>query len=116
MSATADNIDHLWLTLKHESKLAVKWFTDNPVIINPDKFQAILQNSWNSKNYEPVNLEIESAKIETKNTVKLLGITIDNKLIFEEDIFELSEFCKKASMQLNAISHLQWVKNKKRLL
>ena len=69
------------LTLKHESELAVKWFTENQMIVNPDKFQAmILQNSRNSKNYEPVKLEIESAKFETKNTVKLLGITIDNKL------------------------------------
>ena len=47
------------------------------MIVNPDKFQAmILQNSRNSKNYEPVKLEIGSAKTETKNTVKLLGITI----------------------------------------
>ena len=47
------------------------------MIVNPDKFQAmILQNSNNSKNQEPVKLEIESAKIKTKNTVKLLGITI----------------------------------------
>ena len=42
--------------------------------VNPDKCQAvILQNCKNSKNYEPVKLEIESAKIETKSTVKLLG-------------------------------------------
>ena len=63
----------------------------------------ILQNSRNSKNFESVKLEIGSSKTETKNTVKLLGITIDNKLNFEEHIPEL---CKKASMQLNAISCL----------
>ena len=57
------------------------------MIVNPDKFQAmILQNSRNSKNYEPVKLEIERAKTETKNTVKLFGITIDDKLNFEEHI------------------------------
>ena len=87
ISATAENIDHLLLTLKHESELAVKWFTDNQMIVNPDKFQAmILQNFRNSKNYEPDKLEIESTKIEIKNTVKLLGITIDNKVNFEEHI------------------------------
>ena len=42
----------------------------------------ILQNSKNSKNYEPIKPEIESAK----NTVKLFGITLDNKLNFEEHI------------------------------
>ena len=41
ISATADNIDH-------ESELVVKWFTENQMIVNPDKFQAmILQNSRN---------------------------------------------------------------------
>ena len=55
------------LTLKHESELAVKWFTENQMTVNPDKFQAMmLQNSRNSKNYEPVKLEIVIAKIETK--------------------------------------------------
>ena len=29
ISATADNIDHLMLTLKHGSELAVKWFMEN---------------------------------------------------------------------------------------
>ena len=105
ISKTADNIDHLLLLLKHESEVAVKWFSENQMIVNPDKFQAmILQNSRNSKNHEPVKLEIESVKIETNNTVKLLGITIDKKLNFEEHI---SELCKKASMQLKAIILLQ---------
>ena len=55
------------LTLKHESELAVKWFTENQMIVNPDKFQAmILQNSRNSKNYEPVKLEIESGNHHKK--------------------------------------------------
>ena len=68
ISKTADNIDHLLPTLKHESEVAVKWFTENQMIVNPDKFQAmILQNSRNSKNCETVKLEIGSAKIETKN-------------------------------------------------
>ena len=59
------------------------------MIVNPDKFQAItLQNSRNSKNYEPV-------KIEMKNTVNVLGITIDNKLNFEDHV---SELCKNVSM------------------
>ena len=87
------------ITLKYESEIAVKWFTENQMIVNLDKFPAmILQNSRNLK------LEIGSAKIETKNTVKLIGITIDHKLNFEENI---SELCKRASVQLNAISRLR---------
>ena len=55
------------LTLKHESELAVKWFMENQMIVNPDKFQAmILQNSRNSKNYEPVKLELKVQKLKQK--------------------------------------------------
>ena len=54
-------------------------------------------------NYETIKREIGSAKIET-NKKKLLGITIANKLNFEDHI---SELCKKVSMQLNAIIRLQ---------
>ena len=90
ISAIADNVHHLILTLKHESELAVKWFTENQIIVNSDKFQAmILQNSRNSKNCEPNELEIKIVKIETKNTLELLGITIDKKLNFEEHMSEL---------------------------
>ena len=42
ISTITDNIDHLLLTLKHDSELAVKWFTDNQMIVNPDKFQAMI--------------------------------------------------------------------------
>ena len=57
------------------------------MIVNPDKFQAmILQNSGHSKNYDPVKLEIGSVKILIKNKVKVLGITIDSRLNFEEHI------------------------------
>ena len=77
-------MDHLLPTLKYKSELAVKWFKDNQVVVSPDKFQiTVSQNSRNSKNYQPVKLEIGSAKIETKNAVKLLETTIDNKLNFE---------------------------------
>ena len=38
-------------------------------------------------NCEHVKLVIGGAKIKTKNKVKLLGITLDKKLNFEENIY-----------------------------
>ena len=51
-------------------------------------------------------------KIETTNSVDLLGIHIDNKLTFDDHIFTL---CNKASMQLNAIGRLKHYLGKKEL-
>ena len=68
------------------------------MIVNPEKFQSVvLQRSGNSDVH---TVKIDGSKIETTNSVYLLGIHIDNKLTFDDDIFTLYN---KASMQLNAI-------------
>ena len=54
------------------------------------------------KNYYPLN--INDLTINSENSVKLLGIEIDNKLSFEQHIYTL---CIKASNQLNAIGRIQ---------
>jgi len=111
ISAKANNVEDLLKILQEESELAVKWFRDNSMIVNPDKFQAIILQKGNSnrnKNYN--TLAIENIEINTTKSVELLGLTIDNRLSFEEHI---SILCKKASSQLNAISRLQHYMNQK---
>ena len=49
-------------------------------------------------------LNISDVTINSENSVKLLGIEIDNRLSFEKHIFTL---CNKASNQLNAIARIQ---------
>ena len=66
---------------------------------NPDTFQAIFghHNKNINKNY---TLKFNNIEIESKNSVKLLGIEIDNKLLFDKHIASL---CKNAATQLHAI-------------
>ena len=102
ISAIGKNVDELLSTLKTESEIAVDWFNKNSMIVNPNKFQALIVNrSNNSQNsYE---IQIKNHSIKSDENVKLLGINIDNKLIFDEHV---SQLCKKASAQLNAICRL----------
>ena len=58
----------------------------------------------NIRNFGSTELEIGRAQLEACKTVKLLGITKDDKLNFEKHLFELS---KKGSMSFNAIIHLE---------
>ena len=63
---------------------------------------------WISANYElptsnEISLNIDQQLITGSNSVKLLGITIDNKLSFDEHI---SKLCKKASLKLPALSRV----------
>ena len=73
------------------------------MIVNPDKFQAIVVKK-NCRMKDSYALNINKQTINSENCVKLLGIEIDNKLSFDKHI---SNPCKKASNQLNAIGRIQ---------
>ena len=73
------------------------------MIVNPDKLQAIAVKK-NAKRKDSYPLNINDLTINSENSVKLLGIEIDNKLFFEQHI---STLCNYASNQLNAIRRIQ---------
>ena len=103
ISAVSKSKTDLIKTLEYESNIAVKWFRENKMIVNFDKFQAMLLEERNeTSNF--CNLQIDNNEIETTNSVKLLAITIDSKLSFDSHI---SDLCNKASMQLNALNRLR---------
>ena len=78
------------------------------MIVNPDKFQAMLLDKRNENKQSC--LKINNHTIKTTNFVKLLGINIDSTLDFDSHIYDL---CKKASMQLNALNRLRaFIRNK----
>ena len=102
ISSEEVSIEKLLQTLEKESIAATDWFKENEMIVNPDKFQAIIIKR-NSNMEDQYTLNIDGNQVNSEKSVKLLGISIDNKLSFEEHV---SSLCKKASNQLNAISRL----------
>ena len=68
--------------MKNESELAVKWFRENNMIVNLDKFQADVQQKQN-KNSQSNWLNVDNKITETAKSVKLLGITTDSQLRFD---------------------------------
>ena len=77
------------------------WFRENEMVINSDKFQAIILNR---KEAQAAHKLITDKEIQITNSIKLLGINIDDQLRFNEII---SILCSKAAVQLNALSRLQ---------
>ena len=72
------------------------------MIVSPGKFQAKLLEKRNENKQSCLN--INNQTIKTTYCVNLLGISIDSKLNFDSHI---SDLCKKASMQLNALNRLK---------
>ena len=77
-----------------------KWFSEKNVIANPDKFQAMILQKQD-KHSQTNLLNIDNKITETTKSVKLLGITNDSELRFDEHI---SNLCNKTSLQLNLIT------------
>ena len=68
---------------------------------NPEKLQiiAVVRQTYD----ENITFNLENNVIKCEESVKLLGITIDFKLNFDEHV---SNICKKASRQLNVLKRI----------
>ena len=102
ITVTCNTLTGLLKTLEEESESTISWFKQNQMIVNADKFQAIILNKKESE--VKYKLAIDNNDIESTKSVKLLGITTDDRLRFDQHI---SNLCFKAAMQLNALGRLQ---------
>ena len=90
----SDVVSNLQLDCNH----AIDWFTTNGMKANPNKFQFMILSS----SLAPVELVLDAnTYITSQDCVKVLGITIDKQLTFNEHI---SVCCTKAARQLNAFA------------
>ena len=102
LSAFATSIRELKDILEKESEIAIKWFKDNGMSVNPEKFHSIIINRCGR--FPSVHqMNFAGFDITTEKIVNLLGIDIDYKLNFNKHIGIL---CKKAAGQLNAICRM----------
>ena len=93
-----ETIDILLLNLHKDTSVLTKWFKDNYFCMNADKCHLLVCN------YDKdVSLIGESEIIDCRNAIKLLGITIDKKLNFNEHV---TKICKKVSAKLHALARI----------
>ena len=95
--ATDKSVNSLLKKLEENTFEIIKWFRNNYMKCNPEKNQLIVTNC------EKASLTIDNNVIECSSSVKLLGVTIDNKLNFDEHV---SKICKKASTKLHALARV----------
>ena len=79
----------------------LKWFRMNSLQANPGQFQFMILGK---KKRNSVKLIINTTEIEESRKVVLLGITIDNLLIFNEHIDNL---CRTANYKLHALRRIR---------
>ena len=80
-------MDSVILQLEEDSKILLEWVSNNVLKVNPDKFHLLLSNP-----NPHISVKVDQYEISNSNCEKLLGIIIDNKLIFNNHVAGL---CKK---------------------
>ena len=103
LSSFSNTIPNLINILKQETNTAISWLTNNNMIANPEKFHCIILTKNKADNSE-LEVRISDKVIKSEPNVRLLGVTIDNKINFD---LHVSDICKKASAQLNALCRLR---------
>ena len=81
----------------------MEWFRKNSMAANPAKFQTMLSKS-NSIKYIQLNVTVEHISLPSSDTMKVLGIDIDDRLTFDGHV---SNMCIKAGSQLNVLQRLK---------
>ena len=103
ISCVSSSLNELISELEKEGSIATQSFRDNSMIVNPEKFQAIIIDRKNQKN-NLQKLTIDEKVITFSENVTLLGLEVDSKLTFDEHI---SKLCNKSAGQLNAICRIR---------
>ena len=74
------NFEEETLKLSNDTHLIFDWFTINSMVTNPGKFQIMFLGADIDNN--KIKFIIENRRVKSRSEVKLLGITIGNKLSF----------------------------------
>jgi len=96
----SENISSVLSRLHSDLESVLDWVSNNGMVANPDKFQAIFLGAKN----DGIIVSVHSTKILSTNSVKLLGITIDDQLNFYPHILET---CKKATSKTKALLRIR---------
>ena len=92
--------------LEFESLILFEWFHDNYLKANSGKSHVMLTTDNKQK------INVKGSPISNEKIVKLLGLTVDNKLSFEP---HLNFVCKKVSQKLHALARVSEFISKKKL-
>ena len=103
-------MDALLDSLEKDVSTIIKWFEHNYLKLNADKCHLLV-----SSHSKDIEINVGKEIIECENSVKLLGITLDNKLNFNEHV---SNICKKVSKKIHALARISnfMCQNKLRVL
>ena len=105
--AIDSNVDTIVKKLINDTSVLIKWFNDNYFKMNADKCKLLV-----TKHRDNISATIDGHTIPASNSVKLLGVEIDNNLDFNQHV---SNICKKVSNKIHALRRVSHYMSKDKL-
>ena len=90
-------MDALLNSLENDTSTLTRWFYDNYLKMNVDKCHLLVSS------HEVVSITVDQQVVNCSNSVKLIGVTIDNDLSFDTHV---SKLCNKVSLKLHALARI----------
>ena len=94
------NLETVICKLRQEFSILSNWIYDNYIVLNPETCHFML---FGVKENEQFDLIYNGITLKHISHEKMLGVTIDNKLSFDEHIINI---CKTANKKPNALSRI----------
>lgn len=101
LSACAPSLDIVINILIKSAAEILRWYDQNSLVANPAKFQVIFPGSPNLN----IEFNLNGHLLKSSNIVKLLGISIDDKLMFLPHIKDLTRRANNKIKALLRLSH-----------
>ena len=95
-----EDLNVLKNVLENDTAVAIKWFEDNYMNANADKFHSMILNR---KGNIDTSIYVGDIKLSSEDTVNVLGITLDSKLKFDAHV---SILARRASQQINVLKRM----------
>ena len=100
-----DTFESVASNLEEGMSQTIFWFKTNQIVANPSKFQVMLLGLKTDDN---IVLDIGNVSTDVVSSVKLLGITIDSRLKFDQHVAKLCQIANNAlSRDSNYLSEKQ---------
>ena len=113
LSFHAPTIQTMKQTLENAANIGIKWFNENGMQANPQKFQGMILGTKNDSDENRIHFQIDDITIKPEKCVKLLGVYIDDNLKFQSHV---SHICKQAAKQISVLRRFSKVLNEKEKL
>ncbi|KAL9960975.1 hypothetical protein ACROYT_G034486 [Oculina patagonica] len=100
----SNNVTSINDNLNASATKASLWYESNLLKGNLSKYHTMLINNKQRDSRDEISINVQGTDIESLNSIKLLGVTIDNMLNFSEQI---NITCKKANQRIGVLMRLK---------